>query len=238
MIGKIAVVLSFTMLFFAVSFFISTPAAHAEAFSADMVTEMDTGSVSGKLYVKSNQVNRNEMMGMITIMNHPHVYQVFTSTKKYHVTDVAALEQDNPMAGAVDFEVWAKENNMKKTGTETVEGFACDIYEGAIILDKETGQATPMTFWLSRKLQYPIKTQSVMPPPVGRVTTHLKNIKTGVQPAHLFAVPDGYTEAASMEQAMGMPDMGQFSEGQMPTAEQMDGMMKQVQEMMKNMQQE
>ena len=238
MIKKTAVILSFTMLFFAVSFFTSRPAVHAQAFSADMVTEMDTGSVSGKLYVKSNQVNRNEMMGMITIMNHPHVYQVFPNTKKYHVTDVTELEKDNPMAGATDFYAWAKENNMKKTGTETVEGFACDIYEGAITVDKETGQTAPMKFWLSGKLQYPIKTQSVMPPPVGRVTTHLKNIKTGAQPAHLFAVPDGYTETASMEQAMGMPDMGQFSEGQMPSAEQMDGMMKQVQEMMKNMQQE
>jgi hypothetical protein len=39
-----------------------------------------------------------------------------------------------------------------------------------------------------------------------------------------------------MEQAMGMPDMSQFSEGQMPTGEQMENMMKQVQEMMKNMQ--
>lgn len=238
MTKKTAAILSFTMLFFAASFLTSASAVHAEGFSADMVTEMDTGSVSGKLYVKNNQVNRNEMMGMITIMNHPHVYQVFTNTKKYHVTDVTELEKDNPMAGASDFHAWAKENNMKKTGTETVEGFACNIYEGAIIVDEETGQTAPMKFWLSEKLQYPIKTQSVMPPPAGRVTTYLKNIKTGAQPSHLFAVPDGYTEAASMEQAMGMPDMGQFSEGEMPSAEEMDGMMKQMQEMMKNMQQE
>jgi len=238
MIRKTAVALSFTILCIAVSFVAAAPAVHAEEFSADMVTEMDTGNVSGKLYVKNSQVNRNEMMGMITIMNRPHVYQVFPNTKKYHVTDVAELEKDNPMAGTADFHAWAKENNMQKTGTETIEGFACDIYEGTITLDKETGQTTPMKFWLSRKLQYPIKTQSVMAPPVGRVTTRLMNIKTGAQPAHLFAVPDGYTEAASMEQAMGMPDMGQFSEGQMPSAEQMDGMMKQVQEMMKNMQQE
>jgi len=133
------------------------------------------------------------------------------------VTDVADLEKDNPMAGASDFHAWAKENNMKKTGTETVEGFACDIYEGDIAFDEETGQTVPMKFWLSRKLQYPIKTQSVMPPPVGKVTTVLQNIKTGPQPAHLFEIPEGYAEAGSMEQAMGMPDMGQFSEGQMPS---------------------
>jgi len=238
MIKNTAIALSFTMLFSALSFFITAPAVQAEEFSADIITEMDTGGVSGKLYVKSNQVNRNEVMGMITIMNRPHVYQVFPNTKKYQVTDVAELEKENPMAGAADFPAWAKKNNMQKTGTETIEGFACDIYEGTVILDKKTGQSTPMKFWLSRKLQYPIKTQSIMPPPVGRVTTHLKNIKTGKQPDHLFTVPEGYTKAASMEQAMGMPDMEQLSEGQMPSAEQMDNMMKQVQEMMKNMQQE
>lgn len=59
--------------------------------------------------------------------------------------------------------------------------------------------------------------------------------KTGSQPDHLFEIPDGYTRAATMEQAMGMPEMGQFSDGPMPSAEQMDEMMKQVQDMMKNM---
>jgi hypothetical protein len=78
----------------------------------------------------------------------------------------------------------------------------------------------------------------MMPEPVGRVVSLVKNIKTGTQPAHLFEIPAGYTRADSMEQAMGMPDMSRFSDGQMPSAEQMGEMMKQVQDMMKNMQQE
>jgi hypothetical protein len=238
MIKKPAITLALALLFYAGSAFTDGYVVHAEEFSADVVTRMDSGNISGKLYFKNNQMNRNDMMGMIMIMNRPHVYQVFTSTKKYHVSDVEALEKENPMAGASDFQAWAKENNMKKVGTESIEGFTCDIYEGDVIFDEQSGQAAHMKFWLSRKLQYPLKTDSMMPPPVGRVTTVLQNIKTGRQPAHLFEIPDGYAAADSMEQAMGMPDMSQFSEGQTPSAEQMDEMMKQVQEMMKNMKQE
>ncbi|MCA1795820.1 MAG: DUF4412 domain-containing protein [Desulfotignum sp.] len=238
MIQKTAVTLVLTLLFYAGTAFTDGYAVHAEEFSADVVTSMDTGNVKGKLYFKNNRMNRNDMMGMITIMNRPHVYQIFTNTKKFHVSDVDTLEKDNPLAGASDFHAWAKENNMKKVGTESIEGFACDIYEGDVIIDKQSGQSAHMKFWLSRKLQYPLKTESMMPPPVGKVTTIVQNIKTGTQPAHLFELPKGYTEADSMEQAMGMPDMGQFSEGQMPSTEQMDEMMKKAQEMMKNMKQE
>jgi hypothetical protein len=238
MFKKAVIIFCLALLCHAGSSVIHAAAAHAEEFSADIVTDMHTGSVTGKMYFKNFRVNRNEMMGMINIINHPYVYQLFTSTKKYHVSDVADLEIDDPMAGVYDFEAWAKENDLKKTGTESIEGFACDIYEGTIEVDEETGETAPMKIWLSRKLSYPLKTETLMPPPVGSVKSHIKNIKTGKQPAYLFEIPDGYTEAATMEQAMGMPDMGQFSSGQMPTSEQMDEMMKQVQDMMKNMKQE
>jgi hypothetical protein len=238
MIRKAVIILCLVLAYQVVSTSIhATPAAAGE-FSADMVTRMDTGSVTGKIYFKTPQVNRAEMMGMINIMKHPEVYQIFPHTKKYHVSDVTDLEAEYPLAGVSDFEAWAKDNDLKKIGTESIEDFVCDIYEGDIIIDETTGEAAPVKFWLSRKLQYPLKTEIQMPPPVGRVLSHVKNIKTGSQPAHLFEIPDGYTQAPTMEQAMGMTDMGQFSEGKMPDAEQMDQMMKQVQDMMKNMKQE
>jgi hypothetical protein len=209
---------------------------HAQEFSADTVTDMHTGTVHGKIYFKNTRVNRNDMMGMINIIKYPEVYQIFTGTKKYHITTVTELEADDPMAGITDFEAWAKQNDLKKTVIESIEGYACDIYEGTIDIDQDTGEPVPLKIWLSSKLEYPLKTEILMPPPVGRVLSVVKNIETGKQPAHLFEIPEGYTQAATMEQAMGMPDMSQFSEGQMPTGEQMENMMKQVQEMMKNMQ--
>ncbi|MDZ7666273.1 MAG: hypothetical protein U5K27_13295 [Desulfotignum sp.] len=238
MFKKTVLTLLFSTLFFSGSLFSHTAMVHAEAFSADTITDMHTGSVNGKIYFKNARTNRNEMMGMINIIKYPEVYQLFTGTKKYHVSNVTELETDDPMAGITDFEAWAKENDLKKTGTESLEGFACDIYEGTIEIDEDTGETAPMKIWLSRKLQYPLKTQTEMPPPVGSIVSVVKNIKTGKQPAHLFEIPKGYTQADTMEQAMGMPDMSQFSEGQMPSEEQMENMMKQVQDMMKNMQQE
>lgn len=238
MFKKTALTRIFFILFFSGSVFFQTFMVHAQEFSGDTVTDMHTGSVNGKIYFKNTQMNRNDMMGMITIVNYPDVYQLFKGTKKYHVTTVTELETDDPMAGVTDFEAWAKQNDFKKTGTESIEEFACDIYEGTIEIDQDTGEKVPLKIWLSSKLEYPLKTETLMPQPVGRVLSVVKNIKTGKQPAHLFEIPEGYTQAPTMEQAMGMPDMSQFSEGQMPTGEQMENMMKQVQEMMKNMQQQ
>jgi len=238
MLNKTVLTLIVAALFFSGSFFFRPVTGHAEEFSADIVTDMPTGSVNGKIYFKNNQLNRSDMMGMINIVKYPEVYQIFTGTKKFHVSNVTELEADDPMAGVTDFEAWARENDLKKTGAESIEGFACDIFEGTVDIDEDSGETAPMKIWLSRKLQYPLKTETMMPEPVGRVVSLVKNIKTGTQPAHLFEIPAGYTRADSMEQAMGMPDMSRFSDGQMPSAEQMGEMMKQVQDMMKNMQQE
>jgi hypothetical protein len=71
------------------------------------------------------------------------------------VSDVEDLEAEYPMAGVSDFHAWAAENDLKKIGTESIEGFTCDIYEGDIVIDEQTGETAPVKFWLSRKLQYP-----------------------------------------------------------------------------------
>lgn len=223
--------------------------AFAAEFSADMIADMGSGAINGKLYFKSNEVNRSEMMGMISIIKHPAVYQVFSDTKKYHVSDVNALEEKNPLAGATDFKSWALQNNMKMVGQESVQGFKCDIYEGDVAFDSEHRDPMHMKFWLSKKLNYPLKNEIMMASPVGKVSTHLENIKIGKQPAHLFEVPAGYEKAATMNEALGIPDMGAFMQGkgkdngteslpgEMPSTEQMDEMMKKVQDMMKNMKQ-
>ncbi len=114
MFRKIVLTLIVATLFFSGSFFSRPAMVHAEEFSADIVTDMHTGSVTGKMYFKTTRVNRNDMMGMINIMKHPQVYQLFTGTKKYHVSDVTELETDSPMAGISDFETWAKESNLQK----------------------------------------------------------------------------------------------------------------------------
>lgn len=215
----------------------------AAEFSADTITDMQTGGLTGKIYFKNREMSRNEMMGMINIINGSMIYKVFTDTKKYHVSNLDELEKNNPMAGARDFKTWAAKNNLKKIGTESVEGFKCDIYEGDVKFDKKGQHTNHMKFWVSTKLNYPLKTESTMAPPVGRISSRLENIKIGKQPNHLFEVPSGYTEAATMGEAMGMPTFmqggGDNADGQpageMPSKEQKGEIMKKMKDLMNKM---
>lgn len=221
----------------------------AQEFSADMISQMATGNIGGKLYFKTPDVSRNEMMGMISITKGPVVYQVFTDTKKYYITDINEIKDKSPMAGAGDFKSWIKENNMKKTGKESVSGYKCQIYMGDLQVT-QFQQPTHIKLWYSKKLNYPIKTEMTLPPPMGKVVSYLENIKLDKLPESLFTVPNGYTKAASMEEAMGMPNFGglmnkmpsqsggEHSQNKIPSKEEMDEMMSKMQEMMKQMQQQ
>lgn len=233
------------LIVFSVLFFSCPMFAWAKEFSADIVMDMQRGSFSGKVYFKNHDMIRNDVNQMINIINRPKVYQLFTKTKKYHVSNVDEMEKKNPLAGAEDFKAWAAQQKMKKVGQEAIEGFDCDIYEGDVTYDQAAGKTLHMKFWLSKKLNYPLKTENTMPGPMGKMTSRLENIKLGRLNDSLFEIPDDYTEAASMSEAMGMPDMGKFmksrgenkgempSEGSTPSKEQMQEMMKKMQEMMK-----
>lgn len=184
--------------------------ALAVEFEADV--EMLPHNISGKVYVKNNRVNRQEVMGMVTILKNETVLQLFQETKRYVATDTAELEKTDPMAGINDFKTWIKKNKLKKTGTESIQGFKCDLYEGEI-RGNEGSEPTPVKIWLSKKLDYPVKYEMFLPPPTGKVTSLLKNVKTGKQPDSLFAVPKGYVKAASVEEAMGMQGLGALMKG-------------------------
>lgn len=220
----------------------------AVEFSADVISQFPTGKDTGKLYYKNSDISRNEIMDMISIMKRPLMYQFFTVTKKYYVSNISDLEKENAMVGAGDFNSWVKKNKMKKVGKETISGYKCIIYEGDI--KSQNAQFSPhMKLWLSKKLDYPVKSEMSLPAPMGKITTSLENIVIGKQPESLFSIPVGYVEAKTMNEAMGIPDMGSLMKGfgtgdnkspagkQVPPPEDMEKMMEQMQEMMKNMQQ-
>ena len=220
----------------------------ADEFSADVITQLPTGKSTGKIYFKNGDISRNEMMGMITIMKRPLVYQIFSNTKKYHVSNIDNLKEKNVMADAGDFNAWIKKNNMIKIGKETIAGYKCQIYEGDI-KSEESGFSPHIKLWFSKKINYPIKSEITLPAPMGTLTTYLENITVGKQKKSLFSIPSGYVEAKTMQEAMGMPDMGSLMQGiapdvdfpagnQMPSPEEREEMMKKMQEMMEKMQQQ
>ncbi len=218
--------------------FILAAGAVAAEFSADVITEMAGNQNRGKVYFKNPDVFRNEMMGMVNIIKRPKAYQFIGSTKKYYVTDLNDAANQNPMADARDFKEWIDKNKLEKVGSETIQGYACDIYEGDVVLD-EGQPPVRMKTWYSEKLDYPVKTESEMPAPMGRMSTYLENIKPGPQPDGLFDILPGYEKVGSAQEAMGLGGMtmpGAQGDAEMPSAEDMEKMRRQMEEMMKQQQ--
>ncbi len=177
----------------------------AVEFSADEVT-MVAGEIKGKIYYKNPKIRRNETMGMIMILKYPTMYQMFSDTKKYIVTNMeeALSKSKNPMAG-LSYEDIIKNNNMKKIGTETLQNFDCIIYEGDLVFGKEV-PSMHMKIWYSEKLEYGLKMDMELPAPMGTMSAHLENIKVEKQADALFEIPSGYTKADTIQEAMGLPN--------------------------------
>jgi len=212
--------------------------AFAEEFSADQNASVSGMTFTSKIYFKDFKTSRTEAMGMVIITKDSAAYQLFESKKQYVVLDTEEAQEQNPLANADDFEDFIDKNGMKKVGKETVKGYKCDVYEGSFMMEEDQPPMA-MKFWYSTKLEYPVKTEMQLPAPmsVTSVST-LENIKTGKQPASLFEIPSGYTEAASMQEAMGLGGFmmpgGEGDEGgsgEMPSEEDMNQMMQMLQEM-------
>ena len=181
----------------------------AVEFSADEISVMGSkmmgGDIKGKIYYKNETTRRNETMGMIMILKYPTMYQMFTDTKKYIVSDMeeALNKSKNPMAG-ISIEEIIKKNNLKKIGTETLQNFHCIIYEGDIVAEKSPFKH--MKIWYSEKLEYALKMNIKLPEPVGTISSYLENIKVEKQADSLFETPTGYSKVNSIQEAMGIPN--------------------------------
>lgn len=225
-------------------FFTLTTTAIAAEFSATMSTEMMGMKMPGKIYFKDQKTSRTEMstgmMDIVVITKNPKSYQLFPSTKKYVVVDMEEMKKQNPMADVENFDEWLQKNNFKKSGTESIQGFECIVYEGVVdtqSTEEGVPASIPAKLWYSKKLEYPIKTE--MEVSGMKMSTAIENISLGSQPVSLFELPSGYTEAKDTQEAMGLGSMGLPSgsaSGQAPTQSQIDEAMKQVQEMMKGAQ--
>lgn len=182
-------------------FFIVASTSVASEFSADEIIMM-AGKIKGKIYYKNFETHRNDSMGMINIIKRPFVYQLSADTKKYTISNINDLAKKNPMAIG-SFEEMIKKNNMKKVGKDIIQSFKCDIYEGDITFTKNQ-PAMHMKIWYSKKLEYAVKTNMTLPAPMGTMSSHLENIKTGKQPDRLFEIPPGYSKVDTLQEAMGM----------------------------------
>ncbi|QTA79867.1 DUF4412 [Desulfonema limicola] len=225
-------------------YFIST--GFAAEFAADMITEMPGGKDRGRIYFKNPDISRTELMGgLINITKRPLVYQLFTDTKKYYVNDITK-DKNNNMADVRTIEEWIEKNELKKTGTEKKAGYNCTIYQGIIKYSDAQPDEYPTKIWYSKELEYPVRTETALPEPMGMIVSYLENIKPGKQPDSLFEIPSNYKKAGSIEEAAGAADINlpflnqentENPQQKMPSKEDMEKMMQQMQKMQKMMEQ-
>jgi hypothetical protein len=172
----------------------------AAEFKADFIKKQHGIETKSKIYVKGEKMRMDmtkegEKHSTIHRTDKKMIWIIHHGDKMY--MEMPAMVE-TLQASKLDMDI-TKIADRKKVGTEKVNGYKCNKYL-ITYKDKSMGE---MTQWISKKLDYPIKT--VYHSSYGDMYTELKNIKEGGIKNSVFEIPKGY-------QKMSMPGMG----GQMP----------------------
>jgi len=161
----------------------------AADFSADMVQSMGNVQVKGKINISGAKARIETQMGpqkQVTIVRGEEgvVYVINPEGKFY--SEMRVPKQKSAYDAEAAEKQLATMAKIEKLGSETVNGYLCDktLFK---FKDKKRGT---MTTWVSKKLAYPVKTETVSAN--GKFGIQLNNIKMGKQDASLFTVPKGF----------------------------------------------
>lgn len=161
-------------------------------FAADMVQKVG-GQTQTLRYYQGDQKMRTEMKTedgrqAVSIID-------IKARKMYTLMPEEKMYMEIPLGG--DTAAWAADDKtreeyyeVKKLGTEKVNGYVCDKYE---LIPRKKGLEKSTT-WIAQKLGYPIKSVGT------NFAMELTNIKEGTQPAALFTVPKGYQKMPGMDE--------------------------------------
>jgi len=182
---------------------LSVRPARAAAFSADFVTTGPKASATGTVYVSGRNVREETTVGarrtvMIINWNRKMLWYLDPVAKTYWgqaqseralADQLQALKGKTPAGAAAG----ATRPGLKVTrrGTETVSGYRCEK-----TVTQGTGLKT--TIWFSRKLDWPLKTETILSSGTTPQTTRTeyKSIKLHKPPASLFEPPKDYRQVA------------------------------------------
>ncbi len=170
-------------------------AASAAHFQADMIMDGGGEKVTGKVFVSGNLM-RQEMkvpggeVGISIIDGAKNIMYVIMPQEKMYME----FPNEQIILGDRDVEdLLGEEADLKKLGTETVEGYKCDKYEVAY-RDPERQKMGNSVIWIAQKLNFPIK--GITDGEQGKITVLYTNIKEGPQDASLFEIPKDYQKFA------------------------------------------
>ena len=176
-------------------------ATQAFAFSASYDQKMTQGRnvYQSKMSLK-DQFFRMEMTAegqtMIIIHNADGTYTVMPSEGMAMKTAQLHPGQ-GPVKGASNYAQYLQQQHAQKTGSETIDGHACDIYR---YTDSETGELT--TAWVWKDKMFPVKFE--IEAKTGKVLIELSNIQLAAAISDdAFQLPAGI-QVMDMGNLMGM----------------------------------
>ena len=157
----------------------------AAEFTATMVTKAGGVEIPGKIYVKENKVRNEVQAGGQTSIHilRPDkkvVWIIMPQQKAYVEMPITHTAQQKMLPLTED-----QKAKMKKVGTETINGYACDKYETTM---SHQGKPVQVFTWVATDLGVPIKIVSED----GSFSMEYKDIKPGQVADSLFDVPQDY----------------------------------------------
>ena len=172
--------------------FLLPGASLAAEFTADMVISSKAagGDMSGKVFVKGNSLRQDletpiGVQSTIIPSGGPVMYVLLPGMKMYMEMQNTQVTLD----GSENLEAkMAEQGKVTKKGTETMEGFSCDVYH-IVYNDKKLGEGT---VWVSRELNYPLKIYTKNPQDTATIL--YRNIRKAKLDDGLFSLPPGYTK--------------------------------------------
>ena len=173
------------------SILVFSGSAFAAEFKADMAVETAGETITSKVYVSGSLMRQETKIpggGVnISIFDGARgiMYVLMPEEKMY-----MEFPNDQMVLGDEDIEKkLSGEADLKKIGTETIDGYQCDKYE-VIYKDPDMRDMDSSVVWVARKLNFPIK--GVSEGKDGTVIVTYKNIEEEAIDRSLFEIPKDY----------------------------------------------
>ncbi|MFZ2089239.1 MAG: DUF4412 domain-containing protein [Desulfobaccales bacterium] len=171
--------------------------SQAAEFTATVVTKAGGMEIPGKVYVKDkkirNEVEAASISGIHIMRPDKKVIWVIIPQQKAYMEMPLSQEAQQKMMLLTE----NQKANLKKVGSETVNGYATDKYETSMSYQ---GKSMKIFTWIAADLGMPIKVVSED----GSFSLEYKDIKPGQVADSLFEPPPGFNK---MNMPLSLPTM-------------------------------
>jgi hypothetical protein len=197
-----------------------------------------TGKVMAKLAAKKMRMNVEGPggMGNVSIIideTNRKIFNIMHSRRTIMEMDMALWERENnsPCMNAADAEACLTRMGFRKTGTESANGYDCDVFTKSETRD---GVATTTKFYHPKNRADAPLTRMIMTRPDNTMQMDITNISYNAVADSTFALPSGYArqDASAMMNAYTGGGKGGAG-GKAPSAADMERMQKMIQEQMR-----